>query len=218
MNSDTTVIYYTNNREQAGFAAKAQAALLEAADGVPIISVSQKPIAIGRNIVVGEVGSSSQNTFRQMQIGASEAKTKFVCTAEADTIYPREYFTFQPPSARCAWYAVPLWCLVAKYGKARVFIPKRRGCIGAAVVPRDLLLRVLGSILDGLDIWGDRDERDLPRIRLPKQAMRLEIPVLTIKTDNGVHLQVPGYHGKVRCIPHWGTSEDVIRKYIHETL
>ena len=108
--TDLTVIYYTNNLEKPEFEGRIQKTLKESTDslGVPIISVSQKPIDFGKNICVGGVGASSQNAFRQLQIGAMEAKTRFVCPAEADFLHPREYFEFVPPSDRTAWVAIPV--------------------------------------------------------------------------------------------------------------
>ena len=113
--TDLTVIYYTNNLEKPEFEGRIQRTLKETTDflEIPIISVSQKPIDFGKNICVGEVGASSQNAFRRLQLGAIEAKTRFVCPAEADFLHPREYFEFVPPSDRTAWVAIPVWVLNA---------------------------------------------------------------------------------------------------------
>ena len=95
---DLTAIYYTCNRERPEFERRIQETLLEAMGDIPLISVSKKPIDLGHNICVGDVpgGDSSQNAYRQFQIGARAATTKWVCPVEADFLYPPEYFTFEP--------------------------------------------------------------------------------------------------------------------------
>ena len=95
--ADTTVIYYTSNREVESFEQEIIKNLLVAADGLPIISVSHKPISLGKNICVGDVGISNHNIRRQTQIGAMEASTKYIALAESDCLYPKEYFRSIPP-------------------------------------------------------------------------------------------------------------------------
>ncbi len=93
---DLTIIYYTSNKEKPDFEEKVRAELLRVCGDLPIISVSQKPIDFGKNICVGNVGASGFNMFRQVLIGCREAKTLFVISAEADCLYPPEYFKFIP--------------------------------------------------------------------------------------------------------------------------
>ena len=77
----TTVIYYTSNREHRRFERKIIDSLVKQSDGLDIISVSQKPISLGKNICVGNVGQSVFNAWRQLQIGVREAKTEFEAVA-----------------------------------------------------------------------------------------------------------------------------------------
>src|SRR4030042_1521512 len=91
-----TILYYTSNREKPYFEKRIQGNLLKVCGDVPIISISQKPIDLGTNICVGDVGASGFNMFRQVQIGCEHAKTKFVISAEADCLYPPDYFQFVP--------------------------------------------------------------------------------------------------------------------------
>src|SRR5687768_2212371 len=94
---DATIIYYTSNREDSKFESKVQETLLKNCGGLPIISVSQKPIDLGTNICVGDMGVSGFNMFRQVQIACGAATTAFVISAEADCLYPPDYFEFSPP-------------------------------------------------------------------------------------------------------------------------
>lgn len=215
--SDLTVIYYTNNREVPAFAEKVQQTLLEAIGDLPLISVSQKPMDFGQNICVGDVGSSTQNTFRQLQIGAIAAKTTFIATAEADCLYPKEYFEFRPSVMSAICCAKPMWCLMAKKGAAVAFSPKRIGCIGASIMDREAAIVAIDQQLDEFGKWGDVDERDVRlksifKFMLP-QYVRISVPIVTIKTEHGVHQRVPGYHGKRKAIPHWGDAYALMRRY-----
>ena len=192
--TDLTVIYYTNNLEKPEFEGRIQKTLKESTDslGVPIISVSQKPIDFGKNICVGEVGASSQNAFRQLQIGAMEAKTRFVCPAEADFLHPREYFEFVPPSDRTAWVAIPVWVLYAQRGIGKVYYEKPRGSEAAMVINRDLLIRSIHSQLKDFGMWGDNHSNGKSFQYLFKitghKYFFLDKPIVTFKTDRNMHL------------------------------
>ena len=63
--AETTVIYYTDNSIDEKLMKFCQKNILEAAQGKPIISVSQKPIDFGENICVGEIGRSHLNLYKQ---------------------------------------------------------------------------------------------------------------------------------------------------------
>jgi hypothetical protein len=95
------IIYYTSNREKPEFEQRIIDDLLLKCGDIPIISVSQKPIHLGKNICVGDVGASNFNMFRQIQIAREATDAEFVISAEADCLYPPDYFTFTPPDERC---------------------------------------------------------------------------------------------------------------------
>src|SRR5438132_1087410 len=92
-----TILYYTSNREDPEFEARVKQNLLKVCGDLPIISISQKPIKLGKNICIKDVGTSGFNMFRQVEIGCKLAETPFVISAEADCLYPPDYFQFIPP-------------------------------------------------------------------------------------------------------------------------
>lgn len=96
MNNDITIIYYTSNHAPEKFLDKTKETLLEASNGIPIISVSQKPIDFGENICIGDIGRSHLNIYRQALIGAKAAKTKYIAMAEDDVLYTKEHFQYTP--------------------------------------------------------------------------------------------------------------------------
>lgn len=96
--NDLTLIYYTSNTNPEYFAGNVRNHLLQVTEGkIPIISVSQKPIDLGKNICAGEIGRSLYNLYRQVYTGALEAKTKYVALCEDDTLYNMEHFRHRPP-------------------------------------------------------------------------------------------------------------------------
>ena len=93
---DATVLYYSSNREDLEFETKVIMRLVQNCGKLPIVSVTQRPIPLGKNIVVGDVGTSGFNMIRQIQIGCAHATTRFIISAEADCLYPPDYFWFRP--------------------------------------------------------------------------------------------------------------------------
>jgi hypothetical protein len=218
MRDDVTVVYYTANREAPTFARKIQQTLLETIEGLPLVSVSQQPIDFGTNICVGAVGASSQNAYRQLQIGALEAKTRFVCTAEADMLYPRSYFEFVPPQEDTGYLASPLWILFAQRGFGKVFCEKPRGSEAAMVVGRACLIDGIERILSGYGTWGmlDANGDTFPYLMrtIPQKRFAVDAPVITIKTDQNMHRKTPhDPQSKVRSLAPWGEAHDLIRRY-----
>lgn len=218
MRTDLTIIYYTSNREDQRFEMRIQRSLLHQARGLPLISVSQKPVDFGTNICVGEVGVNTHNALRQMQIGAIEAKTRFVCIAEADFLYPKEYFHYLPEMDDVFYLAMPLYVLFAQKGKTHVFVPKRQGSEAAMIVGRDFLVEKLKEMFSGKEEWA---KIEIPHSLkyLHKHGKRLyfntQIPTITFKTDNNMHRKTTFIHSiKLTELPGWGTAHDLLRKYI----
>jgi len=93
--TDLTIIYYTSNYlddKNPEFLVNTKKQLLKAADGLPIISVSHKPIELGTNICVGDIGRHHLNIYKQILIGCKAATTKYVAMAEDDILYSYEHF------------------------------------------------------------------------------------------------------------------------------
>ena len=96
-----TIIYYSANTEL--FEDKIIAHLKKQAGDIPIISVSRKPLDLGKNICIGEQPICYSNLWKQILLGLKEAKTEFCLSAESDCLYPPEYFTFIPPVNNLEW-------------------------------------------------------------------------------------------------------------------
>jgi hypothetical protein len=212
---DTTVVYYTSNREKPEFESRIVATLLDNSGGLPIVSVSQKPMALGTNICVGDVGVCNYNAFRQMQIGAQAASTDFVCTAESDYLYPEEYFNRRVTDKEMFHCAYRTYMV---YGDEYYY--SRRINEAAMIVGRDYLVRALEEMLRGSGVtrtW--HEECQLPSLFVGKNRCRvtLRVPMITFKTPENMHKK----HHKlsyvkledVSTLPHWGAAEELSGKY-----
>ena len=225
---DLTVIYYTSQREKPEFEARIRRTLWGTIKRLrlPLISVSQKPLDFGQNICVGDVGASSQNAYRQLQLGAMAATTPFVCCAEADFIYPREYFLYRPDSLDMFSVAEPLWILFSQKGKARVFVLKPRGSEAAMVVGRETLINRVELILKDVGMWGNThaDGKSMPYLidkrrrfdvgGVNRNTFSVPTPVLSFKTDDQMHRRTPhDMQSRVRELYPYGTAADLIERY-----
>lgn len=93
----TTIIYYTDNSLDEKIASLCRDHLIVAAQGKPIISISQKPIKLGENICIGEIGRSHLSMYSQILAGVEKAQTKYVALVEHDCLYSPEHFNWIPP-------------------------------------------------------------------------------------------------------------------------
>lgn len=219
INPDLTVVYYTCNREAEAFERRIQQTLLNTIGSTPLISVSQKPIDLGQNICVGEVGPSYQNAFRQLLIGAEAAMTRFVCPAEADFLHPAEYFEFIPPRDDTFYPAHPIYVLFAQRGKGRYFALKHRGSEAVMVVGRRFLIDRLHEMLDWAGTWSAPFQPGDGMTYLfhlgPRVPFQMSIPAVTFKTDQNMHRKTPHqFNGKIRSLPYWGYAADLINTYL----
>jgi hypothetical protein len=207
----TTVIYYTANREDERFERVIREQILRAAEGLPLISVSQKPIDFGHNICVSEVGISNQNAHRQFQIGCAAAQTEFVHSAESDTLYPPEYFQFIPKDAINA-YRTPIYLF--RLGGTKFY--RKRFSESATVIGREYAIRAIDKSLRNRGVWKEVLEtgREVPyTFRHGNwKPFALKAPIVNIKTDNQMH-RWHGYDELVDELPYWGQPEDVTRLF-----
>ncbi len=210
-----TIIYYTSNREDKAFEGRIRKKLLEVCGNIPIISVSQQAIKFGKNICVGEVGACDANLFRQIQIGCEAAKTPFVISAEADCLYPPEYFQFIPDDPNEYYrfnnlYIFYQWMHDNKEG----FYKKDTGPF-AQIGGRELYINLIKKALSGLPEWNKPEAK--VRIPLflnhPWKVISNLTPIVNIKTFNGMRRYTKTIGSPIDKLPYWGKAED-LRKEI----
>lgn len=104
-----TIIYFTDNSLEEKLAQKCREVLKKEAQDIPIVSVSQKSIDLGKNICVGEIGRSWLSLYKQVLAGAEAAETPHVVMAEHDCMYTHEHLGWTPPNEDVFYYNHNHW-------------------------------------------------------------------------------------------------------------
>lgn len=219
MESDSTIIYYTSNREDPKFEARIQAELLKNCGGLPIISVSHKPIDLGQNICVGDVGVSGFNMFRQVLIACEAAKTKFVISAEADCCYPPDYFTFRTQRDDQCYRNSNLYVM----GDHRDYwFYKPTGATHAQIVGREFYIQTLKQLFGDAPMWSP-EEKNFPKERRHREDVfshieyyRTENPVFQIKTHRSMRYYTHSEREPIHELPFWGNGKDIRNHFMKE--
>jgi len=214
-----TIIYYTSNNENLDFENQVIDTLIKNSCGLPIISVSQKPMTLGENICVGDVGRSSYNQWRQLQIGAAAAKTKFIALAESDFLYPKEHFSFLPEREDVFYAPITAYQLCTMRGRIHKYLlMHKRYREGTSIVGRDYLLKTLDTMLDSI-FWkpGIEKPSQMPKyLFLDKNVSFYNniVPLVTFRTDEGMHQHIHDDRPDgLDEIPFWGKAENLMRQY-----
>ena len=214
---DLTILYYSSNRENQGFEQRVIDNLLKVSD-LPIISVTQKPMKLGKNICVGDVGVSGFNMFRQVQIGLKEVKTKFVISAESDCLYPPDYFQFVPEHDDRCYRDTNLYVMP---DQRPYFFLKEEGATHAQIIGRDYYLSVLNNLFMGAPDWST-EEMNFPKERWRKEDIfnyiepfKTENPVVQIKTHRGMRYYTHSDRTPIHELKYWGNGIKFRSKYYH---
>lgn len=215
MKPDTTIIYYTSNKEDQKFEERVRKNILENSGGLPIISVSHEPIDFGENICVGDVGVSGYNMFRQVLIACERATTKFVISAEADCLYPPDYFQFVPERDDVAYRNSHLYVMP---DRRSFFFRKFEGATHAQIVGREFYIHTLKKLFHNAPKWSP-EEKNFPKERHGLEDVfdtieywKTENPVFQIKTHKGMRYYTHSERVPIYAIPYWGDGL-IIRNY-----
>lgn len=202
---DVTVIFYTSNRENDIFEKKIRDRILVAIGDTPLISVSQKPINFGTNICVGNVGTSDHNIYRQIQLGCLMAKTKFVCTAEADCLYPPTgYFDFKPKNQATAYHYKNVWVMY----KGQPVFEKKAFSLCALYSNRTYLLSRIDRSIGKKEKWSTKKPRPIFHKYQGWTPFTSELPVVNVKTKDGMRWFTGTEKGKEKKkLPHIGSAK-----------
>lgn len=243
MKDQLTIIYYTSNHldeTNPYFLANTKAQLLKAADGLPIVIVSQKPTLFGdnsTNVCVGEIGRSHLNIYQQILEGCLVAKTKYVACAEDDILYSYEHFhakDYLPPDdvfmydmnklSLFTWTKPPLFSF-----------RHNRKVVNQLIAPREMLIEAMAERfkrLEELLARGVPEEKIIKNWGDPGRYENL-LGVMERKTDTFMctcpsivfsHEYAYGYEfnqgkkkrlGDLRIIevPYWGRAEDCLKLF-----
>jgi hypothetical protein len=214
---NTTIIYYTANRER--FEHKIVADLLSKAGKIPIVSVSQKPMELGKNICIGDVGYSYLNERKQILMAAETAKTEYVVMAESDFLYPWNYFNFEPKDANIYRYK-NVWIMWLNDQRRINFYKKTATSDGAQIVKRRFLIDLLKKYLAPYPGWYRRnnknvDPRHSPYHHIDFEYIDSEIPCVSIKSQEGLTYLTGVFNDNTKeNLPYWGNVNNLRSKFL----
>lgn len=226
--NNTTIVYCSSNMEDPKFETRIQENILKYRGDLPIISVTQKPLdTFGGvvpenyvNIWVGDdIGVSGFNFFRQVLIGCHAADTEYIISAEADTVYPPDYFTFRPDRKDVCYRNSNLYVM----GDHRDYwYKKEEGATHSQVVGREFYIKTLEKLFEGAPKWS-ATEKNFPRERgkgvdvFDKiEYWKTENPVFQIKTHRSMRYYTNSDRTPVHTLPFWGDGKKVRNYYLKD--
>ena len=108
---DKTILYTTCGTLDPTLADLCRRWLVKSSLGIPIVSVSQKPLDFGKNVCVGDIGRSGISLDIQLHAGLEAIDTKWVMVAEHDCLYSEEHVRWTPPDEEYFYYNINNWLL-----------------------------------------------------------------------------------------------------------
>lgn len=238
---DLTVIYYTSNHLEdtnRWFLNNTKENLIKVAGDLPLISVSHKPVYFEhlnhKNILFEAKERSHLNIYRQILVGAKEAKTKFVAMAEDDILYSYEHFHSKLPPEDVFLYDMNKLSLFTWTKPPLYSFRHNRKVVNQLIAPRDMLVEAMEERfkrVDELLKQGKPLKKILKHFGDPGRYENY-LGVTVRKTDTFMctspsivftHEHAYGYlnHGskkrlgdlRINEVPYWGRAEEVLKKF-----
>lgn len=215
---DTTVVYYTANMDYPALEESVRKTIRENACDLPIISVSHNRIDFGQNICVGSIEQSPEHVFMQLRVGAEVARSRFLAVCEADTLYPAQFFRFEP--SRTDTYYYPKDGYITWRNRGVYWSKRLRELMG--IVGRDHLLRLLDVMQEKCRIVQKAQDSGCDEVlRIDKiiaEAGKVDYvdlgAVVTLKTVRGMHMRSPyNRRDRHRSLPEWGAARNMWKRY-----
>lgn len=208
------VIYISSNREKPEFEEKVIDDMCFKKKGLPLYSVTQKPMEPGTNKCIGDVGASGFNFCRQLQMVVEMAKVDYVISCEADCLYSPDYFEFVPPKLDRVYRNTHNF--VIPYEQDVYY--EKDSQTAFQIAGRDFLLDRLNFLLK------DQPQFNTKMKNFPKEigkpflegwdTFKTKYGCFQIKTSDSMRKQTR--HGKkpYLTIPYWGTAKTIRRHYL----
>lgn len=223
--NDLTIIFLTANRLPEKWVKFQKSVLLKASKGLPIITISRKPLDWGINILQTEPYGPS-NIYFQLLKGAKVATTPYIGVAEDDTLYPTRHFHgFRPPQDTFAYNHNRLG--IYTWGKPTFFWKYNPGN-STLIAPRQLLIDTLE---ERFAKWPNGTPHELTgevgRLSIEKRlgvshrkimGFETMVSVLRFDHDFGIDTLVKTHNkrmGAMRSyhIPTWGKAKNIVKKF-----
>jgi len=133
------IVYYTDSRLDPELDCAVRKQLIKAANGIPIISVSQKPLDLGKNICIGDKPRCYRSLYEQLLIGLEEADPGSMITlVEHDVFYDLSHFRFYAPDSEHVYFNLNRYAWCPGFDTFGIMVGYR--ALSQAVADRELLL------------------------------------------------------------------------------
>ena len=224
--SDITICYYTANVIPEAFHRATIEKLLESANGIPIVSVSHKPMELGTNIVV-DWKRHHISIYRQALLAAKTATTKYIAMAEDDALYPPDHFTGHRPADDTFAYNFNQWGIYT-WVTPPIYSHKGRRNLYSLVCNRELFIRAMEERfalypdIDKIPIkyWAEpgKYENQLGVPEHKSESFNTGNPIVVFSHETALAYAGLGSRkrlGDLRAydIPYWGKASDIIKMY-----
>jgi hypothetical protein len=157
---------------------------------------------------VGDIGATPDGMLTQTITGAKAAKTRFIGFGEADVLYHRSYYEFRPERDDAFYYPDEVYIL---WQNRRRYYPKRRREI-TSIVNREYFIKIAEKTLAAFT--PDQHVVNIVRKYARQATFHIDIPVIDIKTRNGMHWRTPTGKTYKTTLPYWGEAKALLRKYL----
>lgn len=208
------IIYVSSNREHPDFESKIIQDMIDKKGGLQIYSVTHKPMNLGINKAVGDVGTSGFNVCRQLQMAVEMAEADYVISCEADCLYPPEYYQFVPTKKDAVYRNLNNYILPYK----KDYFLYKKSSIFAQVAGRDFLLDRLNFLLKDLPQWNTEMKNFPKEIGLPFlhgwKVFETKHACLTMKTGRGMRKHSNSDKNPVYSLPLWGSAKEIRKEYL----
>jgi hypothetical protein len=201
---------------------------MKVAKGIPIISVTRKPLKLGINLLDTDK-KCYWNIYMQMLRAAKLASTPFVAMVEDDTLYSKEHFTDFRPPPNAVSYNRSRWSLFSwvEDPEKQIYCMRQRVSNCSLIAPREYLIEALeerhAKHPNGNDYVGEvgrwKVDRRLGVTRRRVVEWYSRVPIIQLNhrtgTDIGGGVGRTKRHGQIKAIdiPYWGKARSIIENY-----
>ena len=208
------VIYISSNREAPEFEDKIVQDMRAKKGTLSIVSVTQKPMMLGKNFCVGNVGASGFNFCRQLQMAVSIAESDYVISCEADCLYSPDYFKFIPPKLDAVYRNTHNFVIPYK----KDFFYSKISQTAFQIAGRKFLLDRLNYLLKNQSFWNTEMKNFPKEIGKPFldgwDTFKTKYPCFQFKTGRGMRRHTASGRKKFYELPYWGKVKDIKEKYL----
>jgi len=229
------LVYYTDNHAGEIILSACQKQLVKCMEtyGFPIISVSQKPIDFGRNIVM-DLERSVLSMYKQILRGLEESKVDIIFMIEHDLLYHPSHFDFTPLKKNVFYYDRSVWAVCADTGKAVFY---HRNVPSLLCAHRDLLIDHYRKKVAFVEEHGFKSSLGFsPPKGLPKEMRTgrykvyfAEHPSIDIRHSKALtrrRMDKSQFRSERSCrgwteadeVPSWGRTRDRFDEFLQEAM